>query len=1498
MRLDFWLASLYRRLSTDRPRFIRSRRLLHRSATMLVESLESRCLLSGTGAARQVVTTTLLPGQPIDSILPILDSMTASRTQASNVSSPVTSYQGAGLVITPTFDASITSDPNATTIETTINNVIAEYEAAFSDAITVKITFKKVSSGLGSSDAFVDSVAYSTLRSKLAASATTGSDAIAMAHLPTGTTEPVTNGSTVSVKTANERALGLNGAISSDGDININIGICNLDRVTIDSNKFDLAATAAHEIDEILGLGSDIGVAGDIGFQDLFRYDVSGNRSYTTSTSAQAFFSIDGTTDIVQFNQSGGGADYGDWASSGTPRVQDAFGTRGGTEDPGFAEFTALDVQGYHFVLAPTGLSLSNASVEEHSPVGTAVGTFSTTQGGAGHTQTYSLVSGTGSTDNADFSINANGQLLTNAVLDFKTQSSYSIRVRTTDEKGFFLDKAFTITLTQRASQVLTVDVLGDTHQAGHTTLREAINTANSDGVGDTINFANGLTGKITLGGTQIAITAPMTITGPGSGVITISGGGSSRIFGIDDSTSATSLAVQISGLTFTQGNAAGIVDDGSGGAIENNESLTLLNDVFTGNQCFSDGGAIENSGTLASSNSTFSSNTSQNDGGAVESFNVFTSLNDTFNANTAMSFGGAVESAQIFNATNDTFYGNTGNLGGAISNLATMTTVNVTVTNNVGTLLIGGVHTENGTWNSLNTIVAGNTTTSTNPATASDADATNSTVNARNTLIGDANSAAGITNGSNGNQVGRATNTIFVTNGNGVPVLANNGGPTQTVALIPGSAAAGTGASMSSLSSAVSNSATSFAVTSATFFSVGDLVKVDSEIVQITGISSQTLTVIRAQNSTTAASHSQNAVITLAFDQTGALRPSLDLGAVKAPLNHAPVGTAATKTTLEDTSYTFRTTDFGFTDPNDSPPNTLLAVKISTLPANGTLSDNGTPVTAGQFILASDISGSKLTYAPTANGNGTPFTSFTFQVKDNGGTAGGGTDTDPTPKTMSLNVTSVNDAPTAVNGTVSTFVNNTYKFKASDFGFSDPNDNPANSLSAVKFTTLPTSGTLSDNGTALTAGQSVAVADINAGKLTFAPNSNLIGGPLFLCKFQVQDNGGTTNGGKDTDPTAKVLYVKIANVNHAPSGTSGTVTTPEDTAYKLKSTDFGFTDPNDSPANTLLAVKITLLPSTGSLTDNGTAVTANQLVSAADISAGKLIYTPKANLNGGPYFLFKFQVQDNGGTGGGGIDLDQTAKVLNIGITGVNDAPSGTSGTVTGLEDAVYKFKAADFGMTDLNDSPANSLLNVKITVLPTAGVLTDNGRAVTANQFISSADLSGGKFVFTPTANLNGGPFFLCKFQVQDNGGTTNGGKDTDPTARVLSVALTSVNDAPSGASTTISFAKNTTLALNTTNFGFTDPNDHPANTLLAVIVTSLPGVGSLTDNGIAVTAGQSVSVADITSGKFKYTPPANTTGAGLARIQFKVRDNGGTSNGGVDTDPTAKTLTINVT
>jgi PEP-CTERM motif len=267
----------------------------------------------------------------------------------------------ANLIISPTFAANITSDPNAATIEGTINSAIAVYESAFADPITVHITFQE-GGGLGGSSAFFARISYATYLAALTADAKTSDDATALTHLPTATQFQTFFGTpNINIKTADERAVGIANSQNLDGTITLNTSIMNLSLTgPQDPSKYDLMAVASHEIDEVLGLGSALPAPafGNPFPEDLFRYDNSGGRSYTATSGAAANFSIDGTTILAPFHNTNDGADYGDWQNSSTIRVQDAFGTAGTQPNLG-VELRALDVIGYDLASVPEPATLA-----------------------------------------------------------------------------------------------------------------------------------------------------------------------------------------------------------------------------------------------------------------------------------------------------------------------------------------------------------------------------------------------------------------------------------------------------------------------------------------------------------------------------------------------------------------------------------------------------------------------------------------------------------------------------------------------------------------------------------------------------------------------------------------------------------------------------------------------------------------------------------------------------------------------------------------------------------------------------------------------------------------------------------------------------------------------------------------------------------------------------------------------------------------------------------
>lgn len=113
---------------------------------------------------------------------------------------------------------------------------------------------------------------------------------------------------------------------------------------------------------------------------------------------------------------------------------------------------------------APTSLSINTSSVNENAVSGTTVGTFSSVDPDAGATATYSLVAGTGSTNNASFAIVA-GVLQTAAVFNYEAKNTYTIRVSVTDDALTF-ENIFTLRVNDvNDAPVAVADVVDPTVQ-------------------------------------------------------------------------------------------------------------------------------------------------------------------------------------------------------------------------------------------------------------------------------------------------------------------------------------------------------------------------------------------------------------------------------------------------------------------------------------------------------------------------------------------------------------------------------------------------------------------------------------------------------------------------------------------------------------------------------------------------------------------------------------------------------------------------------------------------------------------------------------------------------------------------------------------------------------------------------------------------------------------------------------------------------------------------
>jgi hypothetical protein len=307
-------------------------------------------------------------------------SETGSRSNAAVITG--TTATGSGLVISPTFDSSITNDPNAAAIEAMINRAITIYESLFSDPITVYILFRYSTTRpngtpIGStaqialSNYVVYSPSWSTYINALQADAKTANDSAANASLPANQLS-----ANIIPSSANGRSLGGDTPPAMFGDSTVGAGGPYDGIVTLNSgapyqfvrppssSNFDAQTAVEHEVDEILGLGSRLNTSNsNLRPQDLFSWSSSGVRNI--STSGARYFSIDGgNTPIVNFNQTAP-FDFGDWQSDPCPQanpyVQNAFGCRGQAADVSETspEGINLDVIGYDRVPAPAGQLLN-----------------------------------------------------------------------------------------------------------------------------------------------------------------------------------------------------------------------------------------------------------------------------------------------------------------------------------------------------------------------------------------------------------------------------------------------------------------------------------------------------------------------------------------------------------------------------------------------------------------------------------------------------------------------------------------------------------------------------------------------------------------------------------------------------------------------------------------------------------------------------------------------------------------------------------------------------------------------------------------------------------------------------------------------------------------------------------------------------------------------------------------------------------------------------------
>ncbi len=552
-------------------------------------------------------------------------------------------------------------------------------------------------------------------------------------------------------------------------------------------------------------------------------------------------------------------------------------------------------------------------------------------------------------------------------------------------------------------------------------------------------------------------------------------------------------------------------------------------------------------------------------------------------------------------------------------------------------------------------------------------------------------------------------------------------------------------------------------------------------------------------------------------------------------PVNDAPSFAAgASVTVLEDAG--FQTLANWATAISKGPPDE------ATQSVTFSIASNTNPAL---FLVAPAVSATgTLTYITAANGNGSAI--IGIRLQDDGGTANSGIDTSAT-QSFTITVTPVNDAPSFTIGADQTVLEDagaqTIPGWASAFVMG-PADESGQAVQAF---------IVSNNNNALFAVQP-AIA-IN-GSLSFTPAANQNG--IATVTVQLQDNGGTANGGVDTS-LAQTFTIAVTAVNDVPSFTRGADQTVLEDSGPQTLANWAFAI-SAGPAN----------EAAQTLTFNVTANTVPTLFSAGPaVSAnGTLTFTPAPDANGSA--TITINLQDNGGTANLGVDTSASQTFV-INVTPVNDAPSFTSGgDITVLEDAGPQ--SVTGWATALSKGPADEsaqMLNF---------IVSNSNNALFATQPSISPT---GDLTYLTAPHGNG--MATVSVQLQDNGGTANFGVDTSA-AQTFTITVTPVNDAPSfvaGSNVTVLEDSGVYGPSNWATAMSAGPNE--TGQALSFVVSN--------DNISLFSAQPAVNA----TGQLSFTPAADRNG--VATVTVQIKDNGGTASLGVDTSA-AQTFVINVT
>ncbi len=335
----------------------------------------------------------------------------------------------------------------------------------------------------------------------------------------------------------------------------------------------------------------------------------------------------------------------------------------------------------------------------------------------------------------------------------------------------------------------------------------------------------------------------------------------------------------------------------------------------------------------------------------------------------------------------------------------------------------------------------------------------------------------------------------------------------------------------------------------------------------------------------------------------------------------------------------------------------TETLVNATTVTLVGTVADINTYLNTGSNV--------QYTGATDDSGGDTATIAVTINDGDGSGDVAAGT--------VNLDITNVNDDPT-VSGLVTdiAFTEDTVgnlDLSASAFADVDTTGNVTVTLTASEGTfSTPVDGSGVGAGVTETLVNATTVTlvgtvdDINtylntASNLQYTGATNDNGGDTSTVTVTINDGEGSG------DVALGTVNLDITAVNDAPTAANNTITMDENTARVLTAADFNFADVDTG--DTFISVRIdTLTLASGTFQLSGVDVSASDVISVGDISAGNLVYTPATNADGDDLLTLTFSVNDgtNFAAAPSAMDIDVTDVTVPVDTTPIRDR--GTSGS------------------------------------------------------------------------------------------------------------------------------------------------------------------------------------------------------------------------------------------